>query len=259
MPITTAINDVLALRDYTPNPATNHVMTQLVESVIDANDLPNDLQKDDIMSKVREISALTETELECTWAQMISSSAQPKAALLSFPYIDNYTELARRELALIARSGLQLNATHKALIIGSGPLPLSALELHRQSGASIDHVDSSLRATQLSTAVCDALGMTSRQYCAAGQSVQLEVSYDLVLIAALAGATVADKQAIIDNILPHLAKGGRIVIRSARGSRELLYPGIKINELHGVQKLAEYHPDDYIINSVFVYGREHEA
>jgi nicotianamine synthase len=88
-----------------------------------------------------------------------------------------------------------------------------------------------------------------------GESVELQDTYDLILIAALAGSTAKDKQKIIDTVLPHLAEGGRIVIRSAKGSRMLLYPGIESSEIQGVKLFEEYHPSDYIINSVFVYGR----
>jgi nicotianamine synthase len=205
--------------------------------------------------KVQKISAETESELEKFWARLVIKSSNPLEALRSFPYLDNYEELTKREVELIEHSGLKLHSKQKALVVGSGPLPLSAYVLHCQTGIRIDHVDSSSEAIQLCEQLMDCLGVSSNYYEALGESVELQDTYDLILIAALAGSTAKDKQKIIDTVLPHLAEGGRIVIRSAKGSRMLLYPGIESSEIQGVKLFEEYHPSDYIINSVFVYGR----
>lgn len=257
MSIATAVHNAIALNEYAPNEITNSVMTQLVNSVIDTEEASykNSVDNNDVI-KVREVSALTETELEVAWARKIISAQNAAVMAQSFPYLDNYRELTRREVELITHTGLIPASHHKALVVGSGPLPLSAIELHKQTGMEIYQVDSSEEAVALSAGVCDSLGLLSRQYCASGQKVMLVGTYDVVLIAALAGATIQDKQAIVDNILPHLSAQGRIILRSARGNRELLYPAIKADEIKGVTKLAEYHPNDHIINSVFVYGRQ---
>jgi len=248
------VQEVLALSTFMPDDTVNATMTALVEGVVREVHLPSLDQQ--TQSRVRTISATTETELEKFWATIISDSKSPQETLVTFPYIDNYRELTRRELALTQQSGLTLDTRHRALIIGSGPLPLSALEIHRQSGAAVDHVDSSLQAITLSSKVSNALEIQSRHLHGLGQTVTLTDTYDLILIAALAGETAAEKQAIIDNVLPHLSSQGRIIVRSAQGSRELLYPAIAAHELSRVTLLEEYHPDDYIINSVFIYERE---
>jgi precorrin-6B methylase 2 len=250
------IDDVLSLQTYTPSDEVNNVMGSLVHGVIDTTStytaqVVTSLQ----ILKVQKISAETESELEKFWARLVIKSSNPLETLRSFPYLDNYEELTRREIGLIEHSGLRLDSKHKALVIGSGPLPLSAYELHRQTGVQIDHVDSSSEAILLCEQLMDSLGVDSKYYEALGEAVELQDAYNLVLIAALAGSTVNDKQKIINTVLPHLAEGGRIVIRSAKGSRTLLYPGIESSEIQGVRLFEEYHPSDYIINSVFVYGR----
>ena len=248
------VQEVLALNTFTPDDTVNATMTALVEGVVRELHLPSLDQQ--TQSRVRTISAAAEMELEKFWATTIIDSKSPQKTLATFPYIDNYRELTRRELALTQQSGLLLNSSHRALIIGSGPLPLSALEIHRQSSALVDHVDSSLEAIDLSANVSKTLGINSRHLHGLGQTVTLTDTYDLILIAALAGETATEKQAIIDNVLPHLSAQGRIIVRSARGSRELLYPAIAAHELSHLTLLEEYHPDDYIINSVFIYERE---
>ena len=80
-------------------------------------------------------------------------------------------------------------------------------------------------------------------------------AYDVIYVAGLAGDSVEAKQQIIDNILPALRPGGRIIVRGAHGAKTLLYPAFDPNSLQRVQLLVEYNPDDDIINSVYVYKK----
>lgn len=63
MSISTAVHSAIALKEYTPSDTTNSVMTQLVNSVVDTNEdtYKNSIDDNDVI-KVREVSALTETE-----------------------------------------------------------------------------------------------------------------------------------------------------------------------------------------------------
>jgi hypothetical protein len=259
-PLQPIIEDVLRLRTYIPGDEVNRVMGSLVHNVIDTTSLDAlHFLTSQQVGTVRHISAETESELEKFWARLIITSNTPFETLAAFPYLDNYQELTKREVGLVEKSGFTLRNTHKALVIGSGPLPLSAYELHRQTGVNIDHVDSSHDAIELCGQVMKRLQIASKYYEARGEVVELQGTYDLILVAALAGDTVQDKQMIIDTVLPHLSERGRIIIRSARGSRTLLYPGIESKAIQGIRLLEEYHPTDYIINSVFVYGRYDET
>lgn len=251
----TAMKNVLALKVLTPNPFVNETMSQLVEAVIENESIDMTTLQPDMVLKVRRMSADAETEMEKYWAHRIIHAQNPFDELKAFPYQDNYTELTRRELALLHGTGLTLNATKHTLIIGSGPLPLTAYELTKQSGVIVDHVDASTEAATLGHALSDALNIASNYHIGYGQDVQLDTVYDFILIAALAGETAAQKQQIIDNVLPYLHDKGRIIIRSAKGAREILYPAIKADAFKHVTLLSEYHPDDYIINSVFVYSK----
>ncbi len=251
-----AIDDVLGLKDLRPSVHVNKVMSRLVDSVLQMSEIDETLLGEQInSSRIRNISAEAESELEKFWARLITDSSHPHEVLASFPYLGNYGELTVRELGLVAKSGLETSNIRKVLVIGSGPLPLSAYELHKQSGARVDHVDSSREAMELCEKVGRSLAIESKYYEGYGEDVQLDDTYDLILIAALAGKSKNDKQAILDNILPHLSDQGRIIMRSAHGSRSLLYPVVEPNEMTGVTLLSEYHPTDYIINSVLVYGK----
>lgn len=251
-----AIEGVLSLQTYVPSDEVNRVMGSLVHEVIDTTNMDTtQFLTNQQALKIRKISAKTESELEKFWARRIITSNSPLETLASFPYLDNYKELTRREINLVVKSGLKLSNACKVLVIGSGPLPLSAYELHRQTGVHIDHVDSSHEAMELCKQFMEGFEIAANYYEAPGESVELQDTYDLILIAALAGSAAHDKQKIIDTVMLYLAENGRIVIRSAKGPRTLLYPGIEANEIKGVRLFEEYHPTDYIINSVFVYGR----
>lgn len=248
------IDDVLSLKSYAPSAKVNATLTSLVDSVVNG-DIQTHLLNETRIEAVRNASALAEAELELFWAHLIVQSDDASKALATFPYLGNYVELTRREIGLVRDSGLELTSDSKVLIVGSGPLPLTAYELFRQTGAQVHQVDVSEKAADLGKRVCDALGMQTSYYVGSGEEVRLSERYDLILIAALAGDNIEAKQAIIDNVLPSLRPQGRFVVRSARGNRELLYPEVKSNDIKNVRLLSEYHPEDYIINSVLVYGK----
>lgn len=249
----TTIKEIESLDDLRPSPNVNSLFTQLVNEVVAE---PNTELDDTTCRNVRRIASAAETEMELYWAQKIAASFRPTKALEGFPYIDNYQELVRREIALIEKSGLKLNDASRVLMVGTGPLPLTGFEFMAQRHVQLDHVDISLSALALCSLVGNRLGIACEHILGDGVSVALANKYDVVVIAALAGETVDHKQAIIDNILPSLKAGGRVLLRSAYGTRALLYPAIRADAFSRVTLLEEYHPNDHIINSVFIYKKE---
>lgn len=250
-PIHLAIHDTLRLRQLKPNTKVNATLSALVESVIHSTEEELETLSNNHIQKVRRKAGRAESFMERHYAKQIVRSSNSKNALQLFPYLDNYQLLTQRELNLVQSSGLTINSYSRVLVIGSGPLPLTAYEIARQSGAQVDQVDSSRRAVSLGVSVGKALDFSSHYYRGYGQSVVIEQSYDLILVAALAGETTVAKQAIIDNVLPWLRPGGRIIVRSAHGARAVLYP--IVGTLQNVTLLKTHHPDDTIINSILIY------
>jgi len=246
------LSDVLQLQSFAPSDHVNQTMSSLVASVIAHPD--STLPSDSTIMAVRRNSAAAEAALELFWSKHITSSSHPIDALSSFPYRHNYAELVRRELAQLSATRPNIGIGSRVLIIGSGPLPLTAYEIAQQTGAAVDQLDIDRAAVDAGRAFCDAVGMESVYLLGDGQSTPLTGPYDAVLIAALAGESTDEKQAIVDNVVTGLGHNGRIVLRSAKGTRTLLYPEIKEDALTGVTLLASYHPDDEIINSVLIYG-----
>ena len=252
-----AIGGVLRLADLRPSPETNRAMTALVDAVVDADAKNAGPKLSPKNTKIiRDLSAAAETEMEFYWSQRIAESADARADLEKYLYLENYAELTRRELALLEISGLEVNSRAKVLVIVSGALPLSSYEIAAQTGAAVDNVDSDTRALKSGAKLLRALGAEQNSICAAGETVDLAQKYDLILIAALAGDRAKTKQKIAANVLPHLALNGRILMRSARGNRRLLYPEIAPKKLKNVDLLLQYHPIDYVINSVLIFRRK---
>lgn len=252
--LSTTITSIQALNDFKPSPQVNELFTTLVQEIVAA---PSTLTIESRTTRsIQKIASAAETEMELFWAQKIIESETPQITLTSFPYCNNYRELIRREIELVEKSGLSLASGSRVLMIGTGPLPMTGLELMAQRRVSVDHVDSSLTAIAVCSLVSSRLGLACGHLLGDGASVALKNSYDLIIVAALAGETPSQKQAIINNSLSSLARNGRMLLRSAYGPRTLLYPGIPANAFSGVTLLEEYHPQDDIINSVFVYKKE---
>ena len=244
------------LHEFAPSPDVNAAFSGLVAAVVQAAALPS-WCNEEVRREVQRRCSLSESEMEMYWSRRIASSARPQQELEKFWYIDNYRELVRREVGLLGGSGLMLSDSSRVAMIGSGPLPLTAWCLWYQTGAMVDLVDVAPAALVQSRELARAIAWPVGECLVAdGAAVALpDSAYDVMYVAGLAGDSAEAKQQIIDNILPALRPGGRIIVRSARGAETLQYPAFNPNSLQRVQLLVEYNPDDDIINSVYVYKK----
>jgi len=84
----------------------------------------------EMIGNLNEAYCFWKTRIEFEFAQRLSRG---RVSLPDYPLNDEFSALIRRELALV--SGLQ---PERVLFIGSGPLPISAIHLHMQTGAPVD-------------------------------------------------------------------------------------------------------------------------
>lgn len=135
-----------------------------------------------------------------------------------------------RELLQLSGQGLALLVKHlpkegrrKLTYIGSGPLPLTAICYERQGLFSeVIGIDADQEALAASRQVCSKLGSGVSFLHADATKVNYN-DFSLIFGAALVGMTNDEKQQILQKI-KHTARPGTLVaVRSAYGSRELLY------------------------------------
>lgn len=162
-----------------------------------------------------------------------TDSVQANECLRDFTYYDNYVDLVRMEL-----NALQSVAPDKDLakfaILGSGPLPLTAiciadaLQQAKCGPAYIYNVDRDPLAIAQSSKLCCALGYTEQTisfHCANAQADTLDLCHsDVVYLAALAGMCCEQKQAIVSAVVKRMRAGALLVLRTAHSLRGLLYP-----------------------------------
>ncbi|MDO4781421.1 MAG: nicotianamine synthase family protein [Candidatus Saccharibacteria bacterium] len=254
-----AVMNVMALPDVVPSPAVNAAFSDLVASVVRRQTLPT--WCDAAMCRgVQCRCAESEAAMETYWARRIIAADDPQYELAQFWYLANYRELVRREIGLLDVASVRLTDQSRVAFIGSGPLPLTALELWRMTGAQVDLIDIAHEAVALSTDLARVLRWPMRAMVGDGATIALPAeAYDVIYVAGLAGGHGAHKQRIIDNVLPSLMPDGRLVVRAAVGARTLLYPAFTPEDGAGMRLMMAYHPQDEVINSVYVYSKgEHE-
>ncbi len=142
------VNEIIALKDLSPSPSVNKLFSALVSAVIQNPHLDQYTEKD--LEKIRDKCEKAEFELEKYWAEKIVKSPEPKIEINNFPYLDNYRELTKREVDLVASSGYIIQEDTKCLFVGSGPLPLSVFEIARQTNCKTYGLDLDKKAVELS-------------------------------------------------------------------------------------------------------------
>lgn len=252
-----ALEKVRSYDSLEPTDQFNDAVNTLVETIItlpkkDVRRLPQTLR-----IEVRGLVSSLESAREAAWSRRIFTSQAPQVTLEEFPYLENYDRIIAREIGLIEASGLSLTADHKMLAIGSGPLPLTALQFFNRRGVLVDQLDSHGPSLELGRQVSRALQLPGEYIHGAAECVTLPArQYDVIFVAVLAGASHRDKQNIVDNVLPSLKDDGRLLLRSAKGARGVIYPVVDASRLGGVRLLAETHPNDIVINSSLVFEKE---
>ena len=253
--INLTIQEILNLKTYQPTDYVTNLMQKFTSELQNTTSIQELSITETEIQQLKTICAITETELEKHWATQIIQSSRPAETIKQYPYYQDYVNLIQKEIKLLLSTQWVIPKNGQALIIGSGPLPLTSYELFRQVKLqTIDHVDISEEACQLCEHFHNALQIPSIVHYSPGETATLPLQkYDFIVVASLAGTTVVDKQNIIKNIIPSLKPNGRILVRSAQGIRSLMYLEVPGNCFDGLSLINEHHPDDKVVNSGLVY------
>ena len=204
---------------------------------------------------LRTLASTGEGRMEEYWSERISRATDPVAELDRFPYLGNYHDLVRLELAALTALGLAV--PHRVVVLGSGPLPLTGLVLAGRHGADVLHVDRDAASAAAGDAVAAAVGIPARSLVADLEGplphdlvTELRRA-DLVLLGGLVGGDARAK-GVITTRLAVAAPGAVQLVRSASGLRTLLYPEVTAADLPALDVLLEVHPRTDVVNSVLV-------
>jgi nicotianamine synthase len=156
--------------------------------------------------------------------QLLANNAVSKR-LMDFPYSNNYVDLTRLELAAI--HSVDPTPIRKIAFIGSGPLPLTSLQLLQMCPSIIEilNIDHNCTAISQSSRLCERLGSKGEGMhflCAEAGSCDL-MDFDVVYLAALVGSTQVEKEELLKAVVGKMGEGAILVIRSAHGLRRVLY------------------------------------
>ncbi|KAI4283587.1 MAG: hypothetical protein L6R38_002071 [Xanthoria sp. 2 TBL-2021] len=189
-----------------------------------------------IVTPLRCLCSIGEYQLEAHWTERILGCGCQKEAsvmFLNFPYYDNYLDLVRMELnalASVTRSG----RPRKFAVLGSGPLPMTALSIVSQSmktngdAVVVHNVDRDPWAITKSSALCRRLGYRLDQVsfqCVEVEDQTLDLhGFDVVYLAGLVGTTSEQKQSVVAQVAKQMSPGAMLLLRSAHRMRSLLYP-----------------------------------
>jgi nicotianamine synthase len=154
----------------------------------------------------------------------------------SFPYLDQYRQLARMELNTIdtALGEQGLPPVRKIAFLGSGPTPLTSICFRERLGpdVAILNIDRDQSAISLASNLVRKCGYLNISFVLAeiGSAELPDLSeYDVVHFAALIGSTMEDKRNLLLHVARAMRPGALMLLRSTDCLRSILYPRLDID------------------------------
>jgi nicotianamine synthase len=257
------------LGSLAPAPDVNALFRELVQVCVHADGrtappVLADARIQRLRPDLLRLCAQGESLLEQAWAHRVLEAADPWAELSRFTYLENYQQLSRLEMHTLAGAGHVPRPGGRACFLGGGPLPVSALLMHRELGAAVDVVDNEPQAADLARRLLNRVAPGPGLYVAQADATSAEdmapllAGCDVVVVAALVGHTPEQKRAVLRAVGRALDPGAYLVVRSAHGLRSLLYavvePG-EVAEAAGCVPQVLVHPLTDVVNSVLVARR----
>lgn len=240
-----------------PSPTTNSLFTFLVNLIcvdhLEEADILRILSRNDIIhyqQRLMQQCSSAEYFLEVSFAREIQSG---KKSIEDFIYYENYVSLVQFEMDSLKIYAKNISIT-RAAVIGSGPLPLTSVEMlkHLPSSAVITNYDHSEEAVELGKVV-----VNKRKRLFVENRTALEINandldqVDLVYLAALVGTDKTEKKNIVEHLYNVMKPGSILIARSAIGLKTLVYRRIGEEEFGKFSNIQEFHPKDKrVLNSI---------
>lgn len=188
--------------------------------------------------------------------QQNATALSMKSALDSHSFGGAYEELLQREVAVLlncikaTRPG-GISSNLRGIFVGSGPMPISALLIHKLTGAQLQCLDIDQQATELATQLVTRLGLSKQlnMQWVNGNSFDYSGA-DFVFIASL----VRDKMQVLQRIT---SKDTVVAVRSAEGLSSLQYEPLDRSEVirEGFNEVGCNNATATTVNSTFYFVR----
>jgi hypothetical protein len=155
-----------------------------------------------------------EFALEAQFAHRLCSG---EVRLEDYPLYRRTSELVRRELALVP-----VSPDGRMLLIGSGPLPISAIHAQSQAGWPVD--------CMIENHAVAAIAAQTLQVCGVGDSIRILndnaagvdiAAYDVIVV----DLRTRSSKTLLKSLRKRSRHGCRILYRTSTGLRQLLYKG----------------------------------
>jgi nicotianamine synthase len=239
---------ILKLESLKPSTETNDAFFELVSFC--SNNKQVSLKSNQI-KKLRELSSHAEYEMEVYWAKRIIASKNGEKELQKFWYFKNYEQLVDLEYSNISSLYKKIK---KVLFVGGGPLPLTAILLHKKYGVKCTILEKDAESHRIATLLLQKLNLTEaiKVTNIHAEDYSGYNSFNLIYLAAMVGEDEASKTKIISLLHTKINKGKVLVCRSSHGTRKLLYTPIAKELLKEINPVLEVRPYNSIINSFFI-------
>jgi methylase of polypeptide subunit release factors len=160
-----------------------------------------------------------ETRLEQTCVSVLFGSEGAslfREETIAHPYLLRYRRLVGQEVHLAG-----IGREDYVLFLGSGPFPLSAIELARQAGCHVDCVEPLPEQAEMARRVMRQLELDEHihVFTAEGQAFPAK-KYSVVLV----GVFAQPKQDMLEHVEAECGEGTRVLVRTTSGLRQFIYP-----------------------------------
>ncbi len=196
-----------------------------------------------VIGEVARLKRINGLRLEIEAAETIIGSDDPWRELERFVYYPNYLELARMEF-----HGAGLAPGERVVFLGSGPLPLSLISLHRRYGIEGVGIEQDPRYAAIADRLLSALGLDGHIRVIRGNHHTLPLAEECGLV--MVGADAMPKDEIFTHLAATLPDHARISYRIyEKGLRRLLDTHTTIPLPAGLEEYARVRPEPPVNNT----------
>lgn len=230
--IISSVNDISNISPTTINsliPLFNEMNTLVkVTTIEDSLKLIATTSIATLSERVRLIRAAYELEIEKRHALKLLNegiSGANLAKIITIPYANSaiFDTIIQNEISQNCKS---------CLIVGSGPLPATALLFLGQHNISVTCLDISDESTLLSTRILDAISIYPEIRHITSDILDWRdfSSFDFIFINGLVGikSGSTNKCEIVDHVCRHKSKNCLLMLRIGYGLNQLYYPSVKL-------------------------------